>query len=130
MNGFVYFIAAETVGAVKIGFSRNHPRARLKQLQTGCPAPLKLLAFIEGAPDDEAGLHKRFTDLKIHSEWFRLEGPLLHMVSRLPSPAEPSPDNRPTCPNCGIKAEAGHDHLTGFHNIKICRGLRHQEAAK
>jgi hypothetical protein len=128
--GFVYFIAAETVGAVKIGFSRNHPRARLKHLQIGCPVPLKLLSFTEGTNDDELRLHASYSDLRIHGEWFRLEGRLIDVVRDLPPPADPHPVILPQCPVCGEKASPGYNHLVGRGITKICSGMRHLERVK
>lgn len=130
MKGFVYFIGAETVGAVKIGFSRRHPRGRLKELQTGCPIPLKILAYVEGGPEQELSLHRRFSSLKIHSEWFRLEGALLDMVSWLPARQEPRPVVLPRCARCG---EIEHDRnlLIGHRGVlKICRGPQFEGAER
>lgn len=81
--GFIYFVGAETVEAVKIGFSRYHPSYRMKSLQIGCPLPLKILTFVEGSNDEEAALHAAFSGLRIHGEWFRLEGLLRYLVSQL-----------------------------------------------
>lgn len=83
MSGFVYFIQAEPVEAVKIGYSRYHPRERMRALQLGCPTPLKLTAFIEGSMKDEDALHRAFAHLRIHTEWFRLEGELAHLLAQL-----------------------------------------------
>ncbi len=71
MTGFIYFIAAEPLGAVKIGYSEAHPGRRLKALQTGCPTPLKLLAFVHGSCEEERALHKVFASLHIRGHPFR-----------------------------------------------------------
>lgn len=83
MSGFIYFVAAETLNALKIGFSAEHPSIRLKAIQTGCPAPLKLLAYVEGPQSEERQLHKVFAALRMHGEWFRYEGDLKFLVARL-----------------------------------------------
>jgi hypothetical protein len=83
MTGFVYFIAAELLGVVKIGFSASHPDGRLKELQTGCPARLKLLAFVEGSLSEERQLHRRFSGLCTHGEWFRFEGEVRFLINAL-----------------------------------------------
>lgn len=88
MSGYIYFIAAETLGAVKIGFTRSHPIARLKGLQTGCPAPLKLLAFVPGSEEEERRLHRCFSPLRIHGEWFRLEMKLFDFIGYLDAPQQ------------------------------------------
>jgi hypothetical protein len=81
VSGFIYFIAAETLGTVKIGFSRSDPTKRLRSLQTGCPAPLKLLAYAPGSQQEEASLHEAFVPLHIHGEWFRHELKLRALIS-------------------------------------------------
>jgi hypothetical protein len=83
VSGFIYFIAAETLGAVKIGYSGQHPEKRLRGLQTGCPARLKLLAFVPGSEADEARLHEIFQPLHIHGEWFRHELKLRTLIAYL-----------------------------------------------
>jgi hypothetical protein len=84
LSGFIYFIAAETLGAVKIGFSGSHPTKRLRALQTGCPAPLRLLFYAPGTQAEEVQLHEAFAPLCIHGEWFRNElklATLLHFLA-------------------------------------------------
>lgn len=71
MSGFVYFIACEPMSAVKIGYTRCSPYARLSALQTGCPSPLKLLAYVPATIDEEGRLHEAFAPLHIQGEWFR-----------------------------------------------------------
>jgi len=91
MSGFVYFIEAEKLGVVKIGFSDSHPDRRLRELQTGCPAPLKLLAYFEGTANEERQLHRTFSDLRSHGEWFRLDGDLRFLVNVLAGCSGTSP---------------------------------------
>ena len=75
--GEVYFIACVPLVAVKIGYTRQGTYNRLAALQTGCPAPLKVYGRFPGTYDDERRLHEAFASLRIHGEWFRLEGKLL-----------------------------------------------------
>ena len=72
-DGFVYAIQAGGPGGpVKIGYSRN-PWRRLRQLQTGNPAALRLLAAEPNAiPEDERRAHdaiKSFAE-PLNGEWF------------------------------------------------------------
>lgn len=83
MNQYVYFIGCEPMEAVKIGRTALQPHARLSALQTGCPSPLKLLAYFPGTCDDERRLHEAFAPLHIHLEWFRLCGKLEDLISYL-----------------------------------------------
>lgn len=78
--GFVYFIACEPMEAVKIGYTSSNPFSRMSSLQTGCPSPLKLLAFVPGSLDDERRLHECFQPLHIQGEWFRNELKLRDLI--------------------------------------------------
>lgn len=84
-DGFIYFIACEPMDAVKIGFTASNPMARLANLQTGCPAPLKLLAYVQGSIAEEQRLHSAFWTLRIQGEWFRLDGKLQDFIWYLDS---------------------------------------------
>jgi hypothetical protein len=77
---FVYAIATVKDGKpappVKIGIS-NMPYVRLKEMQTGSPAPLILVGMLM-APTREVALateqffHKCHPDLRKHGEWFSM----------------------------------------------------------
>ncbi|MFJ8855661.1 GIY-YIG nuclease family protein [Streptomyces sp. NPDC102437] len=67
----VYLIGSAASTLVKIGWSDN-PERRLRDLQTGSPLPLQLLAVFEGGAVVEAKLHRRFADKRRHGEWFDL----------------------------------------------------------
>lgn len=58
-------------GLVKIGRARNIAQ-RMRELQTGCPYELKLLAVLSRDPNDEAAFHRRFARDRRHGEWFIL----------------------------------------------------------
>ena len=55
----VYFIQSGEGGPVKIGHTNGDVKRRLEALQTGNPAPLKLLLSIDGGRDIERIFHKR-----------------------------------------------------------------------
>lgn len=61
---------------VKVGFSVE-PEARVGELQTGNPRPLKLIGKIKGTLDDERALHAKYIDLNLIGEWFRPTDALL-----------------------------------------------------
>lgn len=90
-QGFVYFVECLPLEAVKIGFTRGSPRERLKGLQCGSPAPLRLNCYFPGSLEDERRLHQSFAFLRIHGEWFRASGKLSDMLYFLTSG---SPDGR------------------------------------
>ena len=80
----VYFIEAETLGLIKIGFS-DHVRSRMRDLQTMSPDRLRVLWFIPStdAPSLEREMHERFAHLRSHGEWFKPGGDLLDFLSGL-----------------------------------------------
>lgn len=71
-QGFVYFayIGADAPVYVKVGFSKYDPRKRLKNLQTGCPFPIKLLGFVIGHKVQEEELHDVLRGYRVQGEWF------------------------------------------------------------
>ncbi len=44
----------------------------MKELQTGCPYPIKAIHIFEGELADEARLHEVLEPYRIHGEWFNL----------------------------------------------------------
>lgn len=66
-----YFIRGKQTGMVKIGAASN-PQNRLKELQTGSPEPLELVAVIRGGGlKIEREMHELFAPFRSHGEWFR-----------------------------------------------------------
>ncbi|MEU9438370.1 GIY-YIG nuclease family protein [Streptomyces sp. NPDC048252] len=76
----VYLIGSPSSPLVKIGWTDN-PKRRLRNLQTGSPVPLRLLALFEGGNTVEAELHRRFADKRRHGEWFDLGPNPVEVVS-------------------------------------------------
>ncbi len=79
----IYFIEAEGLDRVKIGLCTGDPSFRVSNLQTGSPVRLRLLAQSKGDSRAERALHKQFESLRIHGEWFHLEGALLAHIQSL-----------------------------------------------
>ncbi len=67
----VYLIGSTDSPLVKIGWSDN-PKRQLRDLQSGSPVLLQLLAVFEDGQLMEAELHRRFADKRMHGEWFDL----------------------------------------------------------
>jgi hypothetical protein len=59
-------------GYCKIGTTRNDPHLRLKQMQTGNPHELTLMAAIPGGEAVEVALHEEFANKRVRGEWFQL----------------------------------------------------------
>ncbi len=82
----IYFVQAEGVGNIKIGFTDSVDASdRLSTLQTGSPVPLRLLGTIPGTMDDEKDLHRRFASARVVGEWFKPVSELLALIA----PADP-----------------------------------------
>lgn len=70
---YVYFIGPDWgFKRIKIGYTRSSLRARLAGLQTGCPWPLKVYAYMEGGLDLERVFHETFAPLRLQGEWFQI----------------------------------------------------------
>lgn len=74
---------------VKIGFA-DDVAARLVQLQTGNPYGLHLLAVLTGVDAKlERTYHRALAEHRVRGEWFRLAGPVLHLVRHVQAGARP-----------------------------------------
>ena len=65
----VYMIRAGQHGPVKIGYS-DEVTLRLVKMQADNHERLQILRLFEGGEADEAVLHERFSDSRLHGEWF------------------------------------------------------------
>lgn len=77
----IYFIEASYAKTkfIKIGYSAN-PKTRLRNLQSSCPLPLKLLGCRPGNEADEHSLHFQFRRHRVRGEWFRPHQDLLATI--------------------------------------------------
>lgn len=80
-DGWIYFISTPYSGAVKIGWTENPPK-RLKVYAAHNAAPVGVLLLFRGSRDDERALHRRFSEYRYRTEWFRMDGELLDAVCR------------------------------------------------
>ena len=82
----VYFVAAMLDGVpygIKIGSAQNVSE-RIKNLQTGSPLALNLLAHVEfGGIPLEQHLHGMFKRARIHSEWYQPVSDLVALVTSI-----------------------------------------------
>lgn len=65
----VYFIQQGDDGPVKIGFSKS-PWSRLSKIKTDSHNACRIARLFDGGLADEADLHKRFAEQRLHGEWF------------------------------------------------------------
>lgn len=90
MSGFVYLMQQGEDGPYKIGFTQHDPLRRIKQLQTGNPAPIRLVSKFSASVAVEAYLHGKFSDLRLQGEWFKPDAAILGAFEFADSiPAEP-----------------------------------------
>lgn len=68
-NDDLYIIQSDVTGMIKIGRSKN-PEKRLKQLQTGNPNRLKLIATFKGEGWKEKLIHDDLKNWRKKGEWF------------------------------------------------------------
>ena len=75
----IYFIEAVGLSRIKIGFFVN-PEDRVRQLSTGSPTELKLIAKVPGDANKEKELHEKFKHLLFEKEWFHFTKELQEYV--------------------------------------------------
>ena len=75
----IYFIQAGS-GEIKIGYTTQSGKARLKGLQTASPTKLMLLCETIGTARLEKQLHERFAHLRLTGEWFKSAPELLEFI--------------------------------------------------
>lgn len=84
----MYFIQGEATKAFKIGISIS-PEERLCQLQSYSPDVLNIIAVIGPmdwfhARDRETQLHRKFTHLRMHGEWFSCGDEIIDYIKDSP----------------------------------------------
>jgi len=88
----VYFIQAGEDGPIKIGHTSNVP-SRLKSLQTGHAAKLKVLGQCEGDKKLEKSLHHKFAEHRLTGEWFN---PVQEILAEIAERCAPVPSQEST----------------------------------
>ena len=78
----IYFIADSQRSMIKIGIARD-PDARFRDLQNSSPIALALLGSMPGDRTHEAELHQRFSDFRLHGEWFKFAPEILAYLATL-----------------------------------------------
>ena len=81
VKGYIYFIQADNVELVKIGYAEN-VKARLRIIQTISPVRLKLLLVLNGDRATEKHLHRYFGKYRAHGEWFLPSKELMDFIKK------------------------------------------------
>lgn len=77
----VYFLRAGDF--IKIGKATGNPMARIATLKTGCPFKIDVMAYMHGGISEERSLHKKFSNLKSHGEWFHADPTLIEHIKSI-----------------------------------------------
>lgn len=82
--GFVYFVEAVDTGRIKIGWSKESPERRLRELSAACPFELRLLGAMVGCKVEEAHKHRLFECSRVPGkrEWFFDSPEIREFISR------------------------------------------------
>lgn len=73
--GWVYVIQGIGTNHYKIGYTKDEPSRRFKELKTGSPNGLKVIFTFPGTMNDEAMLHEACSRFQRHGEWFEFKDP-------------------------------------------------------
>ena len=79
----IYFVQAGPLGPVKVGYTTQEPKERLRALQTGSPIKLRLIGYCEGTKKGEAILHRVFGSLRMEGEWFKFHIGAMKIIYQL-----------------------------------------------
>jgi len=79
----IYFAQAPDTGAIKIGFTEQDPRDRVRRLGRAGDAPNRLLATFPGGYDQERRFHGLFRRDHLGGEWFRPSPLLMKLIKKL-----------------------------------------------
>lgn len=92
----IYAIEAVGLNAVKFGKAKN-PAYRLKELQTGSPFPLKLLAAVDWHDEKEKMLHRALAPARRCGEWFDASPDVEEFVNTMMCPNSTELQKYDTC---------------------------------
>lgn len=79
---YIYFLRDPIYKRIKIGFT-DHPRSRIRSIQTTSPGELEVLAvfFCTGIAEEQR-LHVKFKKYRLHGEWFQEHKSILKEAAR------------------------------------------------
>lgn len=78
----VYFVGG-IEGPVKIGFTQQPIKERLKCIQNGSPVKLYVLATLPAPRAKEKRYHRQFAAHRLHGEWFERVPEIVEEIERL-----------------------------------------------
>jgi len=84
--GWVYFIAAPTVGRIKVGYTNEHATKRLCGMRTDCPVDLEPLGLLRGNRGVEGRIHSYLSECHWRGEWFEATSLLAEFIDEYARP--------------------------------------------
>ncbi len=82
--GWVYFASALGTDFVKIGFTSQYPKVRLREMQVGCPHEIAISKAVPAFQFSEQCYHQAFWDSHVRGEWFNASGQLSQYMDAIP----------------------------------------------
>jgi hypothetical protein len=108
----IYFLEQPKIGVVKIGTS-NCPQARVIQIRAKVFREFRFLGTMAGGKNEEKDLHRRFEDLWINKEWYKMAPELLQFIEANMSPT----------PNGGLVGSEQHQTSTKYRCPRCKRAM-------
>jgi len=92
ITGRVYFLRTSCGRYVKIGYAMDVSK-RVTAIDLCHPEPLTLLGSVPGNPRIEKFFHRKFKDLRVRGEWFRLAAEIEQLIQEYADPQTLSKKN-------------------------------------
>lgn len=129
----VYILGSPGSHVVKIG-TTTRPDQRIKDIQTMSPVPIEVLALMPGGRAEEAALHRHFSGLRTHGEWFDFgeSDPLSTIQAAIGNRFQipvPVTVTHPDCATCGHTRER-HNRGRGWCKVASYEGWTDCECQK
>lgn len=130
-RGAVYFLAAESVDRVKVGFTRDRKTIvkRMSALAYSSPVTVTLMKVIAGSMQGERWLHAKWAEHRHHGEWFTLSA-IRADIEALESVRDVSAEVEAAkaCADCGVYRKGA---KRGQPRCRACANKRgHEERAR
>jgi hypothetical protein len=77
----IYFLLNEDERLIEIGVT-GHMSSRLAQRRGTYGNVLRLLAIIDGNLSEAAAIHKRFSNMRVIDDWYRIDTTMIEFIGR------------------------------------------------
>lgn len=110
----IYAIEAVGLDRVKFGRAKN-PASRIRELSTGSPVPLRLVAAVGWHDEKERFIHAAFAEFRLAGEWFSMTGRVSELVRTMMSRDMSEEDKYVAC--SGLIADGLHRHNIDWRTL-------------